>query len=439
MRSHLIFALVAFAAFTVRGEGYVNFIGSPFSTQSFPAEPSSGLEGIYVLSSTDGVKMQFQSSTAVTVSSFGNRGAAYPSTIGTFGPGEISVPLQDGDMGYILEEGSKVTYLWVVDYSAHELKLESLRLSEEQDCARARLDFVGHAEAIPYYTINGRRLTLSRHLYVEYSTLAFDEDSYIYTPSIAEEIIDGIETTFSIPAPLCNTTMNLSGDRFLRAWGKELSIDSDEYHTISVAAETRATQTPHTADNEQKDNNDGLGGSAPCEIEFEAAVSDAAIFREWQISRDPEFNILDNSYSDLTFTYTFTEQGTSYVRFTADNADGTCPFEGPVYEIFIGESRLDIPNAFSPQSSPGVNDEWKVSYKSLVSFECHIFNRWGKELFKTNDPAIGWDGKSGGKYVPAGVYYYVIKAKGSDGIDYKRAGDINIIDFKQETNTSTQE
>ena len=124
------------------------------------------------------------------------------------------------------------------------------------------------------------------------------------------------------------------------------------------------------------------------------------------------------------------------MRFTANNADGTCPYEGAVYEIVIGESRLDIPNAFSPQASPGTNDEWKVSYKSLTSFECHIFNRWGKELFSTTDPAQGWDGRSGGKYVPAGVYYYVIKATGADGIKYNKAGDINIINY---TGSSTTE
>ena len=96
----------------------------------------------------------------------------------------------------------------------------------------------------------------------------------------------------------------------------------------------------------------------------------------------------------------------------------------------VGESNLLCPNAFSPQASPGVNDEWKVSYKSIISFECHIFNRWGTELFSFTDPSVGWDGKYKGKYVPAGTYYYVIKARGSDGRDYKLSGDINIINSK---------
>ena len=50
-----------------------------------------------------------------------------------------------------------------------------------------------------------------------------------------------------------------------------------------------------------------------------------------------------------------------------------------------------------------MNDEWKVSYKSLISYECHIFNRWGTQMIPAStNPAEGWDGKYRGKYVPAG-------------------------------------
>ncbi|MDE6369270.1 MAG: gliding motility-associated C-terminal domain-containing protein, partial [Muribaculaceae bacterium] len=142
------------------------------------------------------------------------------------------------------------------------------------------------------------------------------------------------------------------------------------------------------------------------------------------------------SYSELEFSYSFRDNGTTYARFIANNADGTCEYVGQTFDVMIGESRLEIPNAFTPGSSPGVNDEWKVSYRSLVSYSCHIFNRLGKQLFSSTDPGQGWDGKAGGKYVPAGVYYYVIEAVGADGIRYKRSGDINIINTRQNSNNS---
>jgi hypothetical protein len=52
------------------------------------------------------------------------------------------------------------------------------------------------------------------------------------------------------------------------------------------------------------------------------------------------------------------------------------------------------------------------------------------------DPSQGWDGRYGGKIVNSGVYYYVIKARGSDGKKYNLSGDINIINYKQ-SSTST--
>ena len=49
------------------------------------------------------------------------------------------------------------------------------------------------------------------------------------------------------------------------------------------------------------------------------------------------------------------------------------------------------------------------------------------------DPSQGWDGRYNGKLVPAGVYYYVIKARGTDGKNYKKSGDINIVRYKDNT------
>ncbi len=421
-------------AFAASASSAIDFEGATMTPVRVPAEASTGLEAIYVAPDTRGLTMVYTAKSpqsTVKWYRFSNLGGAYaeeltPTKSGT----RVSIQAQPSDMGYIIEEGLDRTCYWLVNYSEHWLDMQSLDIAPEQDCDRAALTFTGSAAEIPYYTINGRRLVLSRELEIEYTTLAFNEDSYSYLPYPAEETIASVGHEIHVPAPLCDTSFKLSGDRFLRAWGQEQSIESPTFTSRSVIAETKATQTVRDVDNEQKDSStDGLGGSAPCEISFEAAVSDAAIFTEWQISRNPDFGIPDNTFNELSFDYTFTTQGNTYVRFVANNAEGTCEFVGPTYQIFIGESKLEIPNAFSPEASPGVNDLWKVSYKSLVSYECHIFNRWGTELFSSTDPAEGWDGRHGGKFVPAGVYFYVIKARGADGIDYEKAGDINIIKY----------
>lgn len=117
----------------------------------------------------------------------------------------------------------------------------------------------------------------------------------------------------------------------------------------------------------------------------------------------------------------------TYVRLVASNSTATCQAYSETFTINIGEPRLEAPNVFSPGTSPGVNDEWKVAYKSIVSFKCWIFNKWGVQMFYFDSPDQGWDGKYRGKYVDPGVYYYVIEAKGANNKKMKLKGHINIL------------
>ena len=45
-------------------------------------------------------------------------------------------------------------------------------------------------------------------------------------------------------------------------------------------------------------------------------------------------------------------------------------------------------------------------------FELHIFDRWGKLVFSSTSPAVGWDGKlPGGRRAMTGVYNWRLKAR----------------------------
>lgn len=409
------------------------FENTPLIPVAVSPEASTGLEAVYVLNAANGVTAIYPSSHPELVQwqRFSRLGGAYaePVTAQTLSNGS-AVRLSAGDMGYIVTDGGVQHCFWIVDYSAHTFTAENLTPGDS-DCSSLRLNFTGNGSDITYYTINGRPVVLSRDIELSYTRLEFDAGQFAYRPETSMTLLASINSGVSVPAPLCATSYRLEGDRFLRAWNRSIGIESPTVQPTAVAQMTNAVQNQRQNDNEQNSGDDGLGGSAPCEINFEAAVTDAALFHEWQISRTADFDIVELSYSDLSVDLTFRDQGTTYVRFTAANADGTCQSESDVYQIFIGESRLEIPNAFSPQGSPGVNDEWKVSYKSLVSYQCNIFNRAGQQIFSSNDPSQGWDGKYRGRYVPAGVYYYVIQAEGADGISYRRGGDINIIGFSE--------
>ncbi len=417
----------------------LEFNASSDAVMNIRPEAQTGLNDLYVVRSSRGVKVSYTATSSGSVRwyRYGSNGAAYAEEIKdiTFNGKISTITLGADDSGYVIEDGGIQRYYWIVNYENHVFEASSITAAEA-DCQSVVLDFSGSASPIAFYGINGRRHELSREIGISYYTLVYDEQSDTFVQTLATDDIESIEHTIRVCAPLCDTRFTLTGDRFLKFWNSDISIESDNFTSTAVDAHTIVTQETRENDNEQKVETGGLGGSAPCDITFKAAVTDAAVFYEWQLSQTPEFDVIDDRYNDLEFSYTFRNQGTTYVRFMAANADASCDWYSDSYEVFIGESKLECPNAFSPQTSPGVNDEWKVSYKSLISFECHIFNTWGIEMTSFKDPSMGWDGKYKGKYVPAGVYYYVINAVGSDGRKYKLSGDINIIGSSKNNNST---
>lgn len=404
-----------------------------------------GYPTAYVVQNTADATIEYTSSGGrVTWSRFSNLGAAYAEPVtGVNVIGNVHMlAAGTSDMGYVVEEtGKPPVYFWVVNYEMHRYSVSALHVdSEGSDCGRTRIEVTGAAGPITCYGISGRNDVIDRDMQLSYHTLAYDSGSEAYNQVSATESVASIDGAVGAPSPLCDTRFSLSPDRFTRLWYPTVGgCESDSYTAVAVDAHTSAEQVEVSNDNEQKtEGADGaLGGSAPCEITFKAAVTDAAIYRRWEISATPDFEDLELTFDQTEFTHVFSDAGSRYVRFTADNSAGTCLFTGETYQINIGESRLLCPNAFSPGASEGVNDEWKVSYRSIVSFDCQIFNRWGQKLATLTDPSQGWDGRHGGKVVPSGVYFYVIKARGADGKDYKLSGDINVINSRKGNNTGT--
>ena len=432
----IVIAILSFANINAS----ISFSGTTYKVITEKAESSTGLNNIFVLQDFNGVQMTYTATTSNAVKwyKYSNLGGGYAEEVSNVSyNGKSSTINLSGtkDLGYIIEEGSNRYYCWVVDYSMHQLQLSSLNFATEQECDMVELLFSGKANRIVYYSINGASKELNRDIKLSYNSLSYNEESESYEQIIVEESFPFLNSTFRATSPLCNTEFTLSGDKYLKQWGKEIEINSEFYNTPTVEAKTNATQVVREIENEQKEET-SLGGSAPCEIEFKAIYSDAVIYKEWQMSTDAEFENITMRINEPITSYTFDEYGTTYVRFVASNASGSCDYISDTYTINIGESRLECPNAFSPNASEGVNDEWKVSYKSIISFECHIFNRWGVEVAELNDPSQGWDGKYNGKYVPAGVYYYVITAEGADGKKYKLSGDINIVNYSIPTSVS---
>lgn len=90
-----------------------------------------------------------------------------------------------------------------------------------------------------------------------------------------------------------------------------------------------------------------------------------------------------------------------------------------------------VPNAFTPNND-GYNDQFKIFHNCLITnYTFKIFNRWGENVFQSEDVNIGWTGTHNGKLAPSGVYVWMIEyeAIGADGQPEKRLekGDVTLI------------
>jgi gliding motility-associated-like protein len=94
-----------------------------------------------------------------------------------------------------------------------------------------------------------------------------------------------------------------------------------------------------------------------------------------------------------------------------------------------------VPNAFYPSSTvpcphtedPDCNTVFKVAADGYMTIEIFVFNRWGQQMFYTNDSRKGWDGTFGKVECPQDVYIYQINATSFNGKKYTYSGSITLL------------
>ena len=62
----------------------------------------------------------------------------------------------------------------------------------------------------------------------------------------------------------------------------------------------------------------------------------------------------------------------------------------------------------------------------ITEYSLIIFNRWGEQLFETNNQNNSWNGNYKGEICPTGVYIYHLKYN-YEGIYHKKYGHINLL------------
>jgi len=357
--------------------------------------------------------------------------------------------IEEGYGYYILEDDaySKAGgYVWIIDYSKYAFDVTSLYVdAQKSNCDNMFLGGDIDMKEMRYYDQSGVPGILKREFDITYQTMKNPEDGTAFIPETVTDTVDDPFNGFELKTPLCDTDVTLTGDLFARHFGVEKTMTTDVYQAIAVEAVMKIDTLSYASDVPNLVvKGDSL--SAPVEFNFTAIANTpvAAMFN-WKIYRKDEGGgssegneegeenngTLLRDFSGEETSFIFNQNGTYVVKLTVNDRTGQCQANPPDVTVNISDSYLDVPNAFSPGTSPGINDEFRVAYRSLTRFKCWIFNRWGVEMYHWTDPSKGWDGKKGGKYVAPGVYFYVIEATGSDGKPIKRKGSINILRSKQ--------
>ena len=198
--------------------------------------------------------------------------------------------------------------------------------------------------------------------------------------------------------------------------------------SLSASAQTVDISAIYIDDNgvETETRND-YSGQAPLSVSFRANPQDMEGLNptyEWHFRMEGESKDMMVRYEENT-DYTFTKAGKTYVTLYANL--GNEERDSSQICITISESKLLMPNAFSPNGD-NHNDEYKAKeYQSIVEFHAYIFNRWGQKLFEWSNPAEGWYGTYNGSPVKDGVYFVVVNARGADGIVYNIRKDVNLL------------
>jgi len=343
------------------------------------------------------------------------------------------INVEDGHC-YKVEQGAEQETFVVIDYSLHRLSGKDVRVVP--DCEETNFTIEGLSPI--RYTSDSLnmagtyvQMTLPYQMVLTYDDKKWQETdwlNYSYKDSLA--LSD--PSHFSIRPLMDDARFTLTEVQFSEVLlGTADKIETPVVEAVAVGlfpVHTTTTRGEAIENENMRPISDSvLSGSAPLDIYFQAHPSPKAEYFVWTIKRENE---LLTTRTEANIRYIFDDAnsaGTTQYQVSLIVGNAHCADSSYSATVTLHTSMLLVPNVFTPDCSPGQNDEFRVVYRSLASFRCWVFNRWGHQVFTWNDPAKGWNGRINGRKAPVGAYYYIIEATGTDGVKYKRKGAVNLI------------
>jgi len=146
---------------------------------------------------------------------------------------------------------------------------------------------------------------------------------------------------------------------------------------------------------------------------------------------DPEISFVNNSIFSNTYLWSFgdnTPNSTEFEPVHLYQEDNIYPImliaqNGPCVDTAFTEVNINsyyslyVPNTFTPNGD-GKNDYFQPKGVGISDYKIFIYNRWGEEVFSSDNIDICWDGGEG----VAGVYSYLINIIDKSGQFREKSG-----------------
>jgi len=218
-------------------------------------------------------------------------------------------------------------------------------------------------------------------------------------------ILDGPELSVEGPAQLCSGESGLlaaTGDAGIYTWndgstGTSLEVNAPGVYSVNLVLDNGCSNTVFYSIPE---------GDSPIVFPSDSTFCDGNTFTftvespnagiSWPGLSDTEFLSVDRAG---IYTYEAeNECGSITGVVNLETRDCSCP--------------TYVPNAFSPNGD-GLNDLFRPVINCPVeNYDLRIYNRWGNEVFASNDPNQNWNGASlqeGDFFTQSEIYFYIIR------------------------------
>lgn len=334
-----------------------------------------------------------------------------PDTVTSIASGVDYLYPEHGE-GYMIKQGDHREVFWVFDYDS--LRAEVTTIDATLSCSETKLQLSGTIPAMRYINLQGKSCTYPRQCRVTYMDAMWSMDSEAWVDSVAQVETDFRQTMIVGASPVA-TDFTISDLLASMLELTEDSLRSPLYSPIALRANPLAIVTTRGKEGELSneverpiDPSELIRRSAPLIVTFRSNALNAD-FYQWNIYRGSDPILQRN---EAQHQYTFIEPG-NYRAVVGVGNSHDCVLDSVEFLLSVSESMLTVPNVFTPNGD-GMNDEFRVVYRSIKEFHCWVYNRWGHKVYESTDPAKGWDGTIGGKPAAEGAYYYVIRALGTD-------------------------